>query len=49
MQYVSTIDSEFTKDLDDLAHNPNTPLDLSMASTATRERSTKLYGYLLDF
>ena len=46
VQYVSAIDSEFTKDLDDLANNPNTPLDLSTASTSTRERSTKLYGLL---
>ena len=46
VQYFSAIDSEFTKDLDDLANNPNTPLDLSTASTSTRERSTKLYGLL---
>ena len=46
VQYVSAIDSEFTKDLDDLTNNPNTPLDLSTASTSTRERSTKLYGPL---
>ena len=44
--YVSAIDSEFTKDLDDLANNPNSHLDLSTASTATRERSTKFYGLL---
>ena len=46
VQYVSAIDSEFTKDLDDLANNPKSPLHLSTASTATRERSTKLYGLL---
>ena len=46
VQYVSAIDSEFTKDMDDLANNPNSPLDLSTASTSTRERSTKLYGLL---
>ena len=46
VQYVSAIDSDYTKDLEDLANNPNTPLDLSTASTPTRERSTKLYGLL---
>ncbi len=46
MQYVSAIDSAFTKELDDLASNPNNPMDLSTASSSTRERATKLYGLL---
>ena len=46
VQYVCAIDSGFSKDLEDLAENPETPMNMSTANAATRERSNKLYGLL---
>ena len=46
VQYVCAIDSGFSKDLEDLAENPETPMSMSTANAATRERSNKLYGLL---
>ena len=46
VQYVSAIDSGFSKDLEDLAESPETPMSMSTANAATRERSNKLYGLL---
>lgn len=46
VQYVSAIDSAFSKDMEDLAEHPETPMDMSTANAATRERSNKLYGLL---
>ena len=43
VQYVSAIDSGFCKEMEDLAEHPETPMDMSTANAATRERSNKLY------
>ena len=46
VQYVGAIDSGYTKEMEDLAADPTKPMDMSTASAATRERSSKLYGLL---
>lgn len=45
-QYVSAIDGGYTKELEDLSNDPTKPMDMSTASTSTRERGAKLYGLL---